>query len=312
MVLGLGAQEEISEDLRYFLSIVAPPMWQRMMIRYSAVGGYAEYTTSVMFADGSTTVAWDPGDSFLVIMNVFRDLGAIAGRGSWYSCELVYNYHSSWGMVVDAAGEPDWIEPPLPEDYRAELERFDVEPGEMPRWLARKAGATVPLSPLPFELPQGVPTAGGSAEAGLVVVPESDPDGVPVPARASAPAGPMRRAKIFDGLSEDGHPTVNRAPLEADEIQRIAVYLESGPRVPLERLYLKDVYQPHRVTVPRTVQTDGTWVWTGEVRYYLEEYGLPPEGDFVAHVRANGYTVPAVTKEAIAGATAAQVRGGTA
>jgi hypothetical protein len=35
-------------------------------------------------------------------------------------------------------------------------------------------------------------------------------------------------------------------------------------------------------------RTDGTWIWTDAVTFYLEEYHLAPEPDLLAHLRAVG------------------------
>jgi len=44
--------------------------------------------------------------------------------------------------------------------------------------------------------------------------------------------------------------------------------------------------------MPVSYETDGVWIWGGGARYYLERYGLPPEPEFLAHIRANGYVAP--------------------
>lgn len=124
----------------------------------------------------------------------------------------------------------------------------------------------------------------------------------------------LRRAKLFDGMNpQDGRPRVDRARLEADEIQRIIAYLKGGSMVLFSRSSQQDLYRPGQPSVvPMTFETDGTWIWSGAVRYYLEQYGLPPEADFVAHIKASGYTIPVVSEEANAAAKAVILGGGTA
>ncbi|MFD0540822.1 hypothetical protein ACFQY7_50440 [Actinomadura luteofluorescens] len=48
--------------------------------------------------------------------------------------------------------------------------------------------------------------------------------------------------------------------------------------------------------MPLTFHTDGTWVWSGAVAYYLTEHGVPPEPDLVAHIRAAGSASPRWTR----------------
>lgn len=84
-------------------------------------------------------------------------------------------------------------------------------------------------------------------------------------------------------------------PVEAG---RVLAYLNAGAMVLFARSYEKDAFFPDNPpAVPLTFETDGTWIWPGAVRYYLEKYGLPPETDFLAHIRANNFTLPEVSQE---------------
>ena len=56
-----------------------------------------------------------------------------------------------------------------------------------------------------------------------------------------------------------------------------------------------DVLDPRRGdVVPMSYRTDGTWVWTETVTYYLETYGLSPDVDLLTHIQALGHRMPAV------------------
>jgi hypothetical protein len=128
-------------------------------------------------------------------------------------------------------------------------------------------------------------------------------EGVDLPTAASTPTAPdrfvFRQAKLFDGLGEDGvRPVVNRAKVDPEEAPRILAYLNAGAIVLFARSFIKDAFFPDNPpAVPLTYVTDGVWIWAGATRYYLEHYGLPPEPDLLAHIRANGYTVPEVSQE---------------
>ena len=54
--------------------------------------------------------------------------------------------------------------------------------------------------------------------------------------------------------------------------------------------------------VPLTIRTDGEYVWTGPVTYYVQTYGVAPDPDFLAHVRAQGYEARTPTDDEIAAA----------
>jgi hypothetical protein len=46
--------------------------------------------------------------------------------------------------------------------------------------------------------------------------------------------------------------------------------------------------------VPMNFRTDGMWIWNDISSYYLRAYGFRPDAGLVAHVAANGYTMPQV------------------
>lgn len=114
---------------------------------------------------------------------------------------------------------------------------------------------------------------------------------------------PLRRAKVFDGREQDGSPLVQRQALaSAEEIARVAGYLEAAPTFLFGRGLDRDAFEPDaEPTVPRTFSTDGTWIWSGALTFYVRKYGMPPEPDLVEHIRAQNYTcaeVPAEVREA--------------
>ncbi|MEU1387755.1 MULTISPECIES: hypothetical protein [unclassified Nonomuraea] len=100
-------------------------------------------------------------------------------------------------------------------------------------------------------------------------------------------------ARVFDGV-RDGVPYfLPDHPREQD--LRLADYLNAGaailstPSLDLDRL------DPARgAVVPLSFRTDGTWVWTDTVTYYLEEHGVRPDEELCAHIVAQGFRCPAV------------------
>lgn len=99
-------------------------------------------------------------------------------------------------------------------------------------------------------------------------------------------------ARVFDTVHPvDGpafapdHPRVE----DGDERRALAVYLREGEPVVMTTGLMADVLDPERGgVVPMNFRTDGTWIWTDTVTFYLEEYHLAPEPDLLAHLRAAG------------------------
>jgi hypothetical protein len=89
-------------------------------------------------------------------------------------------------------------------------------------------------------------------------------------------------------------------------VERLADYLRRAPIVMAARSYAPDRFDTARGDrVPLTFHTDGTWVWAGAVSYYLDEHGVPPEPDLVAHIRARGFRIPEVDDDSMDAASAA-------
>lgn len=106
----------------------------------------------------------------------------------------------------------------------------------------------------------------------------------------------MRIAQLFDRQDAEGewmfapdHPRI------ADEEERalIARFLRGGKvilRVPGSDV---DRFEPaNGEVVPLSTLTDGTWIWGAAMRYYVEEHGIAPEPDFLAHIVAHEYVAP--------------------
>ncbi|MFC5746200.1 hypothetical protein [Actinomadura rugatobispora] len=106
----------------------------------------------------------------------------------------------------------------------------------------------------------------------------------------------MRSARVFDRPAANGErPSVNRPPVPDDEVPRVVEYLRNAKTVIAARSYAPDDVEPSRGDrVPLVFKTDGAWVWAGAVYYYLDEHGIAPEPDLVAHIRAQGHRLAEV------------------
>ncbi|GGY46448.1 hypothetical protein [Streptomyces omiyaensis] len=106
----------------------------------------------------------------------------------------------------------------------------------------------------------------------------------------------FRLAAVFDHAGPEtgpgfglDHPVVEDPDLRALLVER----LNAGTPVLMTPVLMDDVLDPSRVAeVPLNFRTDGRWVWTDTVTYYLEQYALAPEAGLLAHLDRPGYTAP--------------------
>ncbi|WP_233526064.1 TNT domain-containing protein [Actinomadura spongiicola] len=267
--------ELLSNQVTLVIADHAPPLWRTISGHFQAVGGHVEFPAMTCHrADGAVTPWKAPG----AVVALFERLraGTHAFQGSTWSridVEVVYeDGHVRCRANFTYDEEPRWESEPSTDDVRRELERFPRD--DVPEWMTRRLG-TPPPPPRP-------------------------------PAAPPPPPGGLRRARIFDHAGPDGaRPAVSRPPVPPDEVERVTEYLRKCPIVMAARSHAPDRLDPSRgAVVPLTFHTDGTWVWSGAVPYYLSEHGVPPEADLVAHIRAGGFQVPTVDDETMSAANA--------
>ncbi|MGI5203932.1 glycohydrolase toxin TNT-related protein [Spirillospora sp. CA-108201] len=265
--------ELLSDRFAILVASHAPGLWERISGHYQAVGGRAEMPAMPCRLAGGARTSWTAPAAAAALLDRLR-AGTHAFQGStWSRVDFEVLYED--GAVRCRArfthdDEPRWEEEPSADDVRRELERFPRE--DVPDWMVRRLG------------------------------PRPRPEAV-----AAAPRPGLRRARIFDHAGPDGsRPAVSRPPVPPDEAGRVAEYLRQAPTVMAARSNAPDRLDPSRgAAVPLTFHTDGTWVWSGAVAYYLTEHGVPPEPDLVAHIRAGGFRVPDVDEGTMDAANAA-------
>jgi hypothetical protein len=103
----------------------------------------------------------------------------------------------------------------------------------------------------------------------------------------------MRFARLFDRRDKSGEWTLDLGRprvTDPDERARIGAFLAGGVTIVRINDRDDDLLDPsRRHAVPLHIQTDGTWIWNSGVRYYLEQHGIAPEPDFLAHIEAHEY-----------------------
>lgn len=97
-------------------------------------------------------------------------------------------------------------------------------------------------------------------------------------------------ARVFDSVDPATGPRFapDRPRLAGGgERERILAYLRAGTVVLATTGTMPDIVDPGRgATVPMSFRTDGTWIWTDTVTYYLAEHDVGPDPQLVAHIRA--------------------------
>ena len=83
-------------------------------------------------------------------------------------------------------------------------------------------------------------------------------------------------------------------------------YLETATAVLTTTALMDDVVNEQRHgVVPMSMRTDGQWIWSDAVSYYLRQYGLSPDPELLRHIRTRRYDVPAADAVAVHRALAA-------
>jgi hypothetical protein len=122
------------------------------------------------------------------------------------------------------------------------------------------------------------------------------------------PTNPIRIAGLFDPVDEVGGPgfAEDRPTLGDPESGDVLAYLEAARAVLTTTALMDDVVDDRRRgVVPMTVRTDGEWIWTDAVPYYLRHYGLAPDRQLLKHIRTRRYAVTAADAVAVHRALAA-------
>ncbi|MBP0452896.1 hypothetical protein J5Y04_25615 [Kitasatospora sp. RG8] len=117
------------------------------------------------------------------------------------------------------------------------------------------------------------------------------------------PDGGFRLAAVFDRVDPVTGPgfAPDRAVVDdPEELAALVAYLRAGAAVLMTPMLMDDVLDAtRRGVVPLHYRTDGEWIWTDTVTYYLERYALAPEAALRSHVRERGVFGPAPDAETV-------------
>jgi hypothetical protein len=100
------------------------------------------------------------------------------------------------------------------------------------------------------------------------------------------------------GFAPD-HPVID----DPAERGQLLAYLYGGHPVLTTTATLDDIVDPQSgAEVPTSFRTDGGWIWTDSVQYYLDHYGLAPDAELTTHIRAQidrGQLLPDTDQETV-------------
>jgi hypothetical protein len=110
---------------------------------------------------------------------------------------------------------------------------------------------------------------------------------------ACSPAPEIRVAACFDEADPETRRPDRQLVGDGQERRGLVDYLRSGEPLLVTGAREADVVDPARGTVvPVDFRTDGAWIWTDAVTYYLDVHHLRPDADLVEHIRSRGFRFP--------------------
>lgn len=109
---------------------------------------------------------------------------------------------------------------------------------------------------------------------------------------ASTAPAVIQLARVFDRADpltgpafDQDHPIIG----DPEERRRILDHLEAGLVLMATESRMDDVVSPDRIeAVPLNFRTDGRWIWTDAVAYYLAEHHLAPDAELLDHITSSG------------------------
>jgi hypothetical protein len=120
---------------------------------------------------------------------------------------------------------------------------------------------------------------------------------------AAQEPGQLSVARVFDRVDPFTGPDFaadHELLSEGDEPRWVLDYLANGHVLLSAAARSTDVFDAGLgEVVPLSIRTDGAWIWTDTVTYYLEEYALSPDAGLLEHIRDQKYRVPAIDAVAV-------------
>ncbi len=115
----------------------------------------------------------------------------------------------------------------------------------------------------------------------------------------------LRRVGFFKelehGENDGGSLVLSRGLLGAGLRERVAKYLEEGAVISTAGILVDDWFDPsHKKRVaPLDVRSDGTWLWPGDLAYYVRQYGVGLPEEFLKDVSDGDFNAPRLSDEEV-------------
>jgi hypothetical protein len=286
-----------------------------------AQGKLGEVTKAVIYATSSQGIAMDQLDITLLAdqLNVEGEDPNLVGEIT------VAQFDSAPPYTFSPNGPGLEDEEPLADGPQDDLDRDAIETvksieGAVGLWRTWRS----PLAGSPWPPPRHIFLLETSAEAHFAEIAgrisreltsagesspqvEVFPSGVELPvyqrmARAYStllwtvtPEPEIQIAKAFDEVDPEAGPRFrpDHPKMEGEEMARVLAYLDGGHVLMTTTAQMDDVVDTsRRSTVPMNFRTDGNWIWTDAMTYYLREHHLEPDTDLMTHIRQTEYNVP--------------------
>ncbi|MBB4933280.1 hypothetical protein F4561_004100 [Lipingzhangella halophila] len=284
--LGPEEQNDLLLQITLLLSHSLPEGWQEVAVSYRALGSHSEMLGQIQRM-GQRPSSHEPPPDLAKRFQRLRAGMYRPGVGTWFTATYRLTSSSGYSVAYDQDNEPAWVSAP-PESARdEELRMFPRDAQHIPEWWGRPPGGGAP---------DEAARAPAGRGAGAPTGPPSTPASAPAHGQAHRPTGAtVSIAKPYDGTQPDGTPIFQRPPVPPEARDAVVRYLADAPIILSARSFSEDLLAPGRpANVPLTYHTDGTWIWPGSVGYYLRAHGAPPQPELVAHIRDNGFRLPAL------------------
>ena len=93
-------------------------------------------------------------------------------------------------------------------------------------------------------------------------------------------------------------PSDDPAFLSADEAKLVAEYLKSFQTIVFTNAKLSDVFsEENDKVVPIYIETDGEWIWSRSLVYYVENYRVSPGEEFLTYFHSQNARKEQPTRE---------------
>jgi hypothetical protein len=223
--------------------------------------------------------------------------------------------------VLDLTSAPDlWVQACLDDVDRAVVQATELTAGAVALFRSWRYAPPVPpsrvylleadvpiaeLAALTAQIQQVLTERGQSDPQVEVYSPESALPPYQRTARGAAAllwtadndAPTVRLSRVFDRADADEGPQfdAHHPRMSGTEVDLVAGYLDDGSPLLTTTERMLDVVDPQRGRiVPMNYLTDGRWVWTDTVSYYLRVHALRPDPELLEHMRAVGFAMPQV------------------